>query len=219
MISFDNIKTIFLDYDGTLHNGMKIYAPAFRKAYSYLVDKGYAKPRKWSEDDISYWLGFNPKEMWQKFMPHINQEERQRCSKIISESMKASTLSGQAELYPDALEVLSYLKNKGYHLIFISNCKIYYKESHNSIFGLDRYFERLIASEEYDFRPKYEIIKAVIDEYPRDMVIIGDRHQDIEAGKRNHIYTIGCNYGYGYPQELEEADLVIENILELKNLF
>lgn len=219
MIHLENIKTIFFDYDGTLHNGMKIYAPAFRAAYSYLVDQGYAAPKKWSEEEISYWLGFNPQEMWQSFMPNIDEEERIKCSRIISEAMKASTRSGEAELYEGSLEVLSFLKNKGYHLIFISNCKIYYKEIHNKIFELDRYFEKLIASEEYNFIPKHEIIKIVKGEYPEEMVIIGDRLQDIEAGRKNHFYTIGCSYGFGEPGELDNADLVIDNILDLKTLF
>jgi len=33
----EGIKTIYFDYDGTLHNSNKIYAPAFRKAYDFLV--------------------------------------------------------------------------------------------------------------------------------------------------------------------------------------
>jgi len=219
LIHLENIKTIFFDYDGTLHNGMKIYAPAFRAAYSYLVDQRYAAPKKWSEEEISYWLGFSPPEMWQAFMPNVDEEERIKCSKIISQSMKSSTISGAAELYEGSLEVLSHLKNKGYHLIFISNCKIYYKEAHNKIFKLDRYFEKLIASEEYNYMSKAEIIDIVKQEYPEEMVIIGDRLQDIDAGRKNHFYTIGCSYGYGQLGEFDNADLIIDNIMELKALF
>ncbi|MGE5628055.1 MAG: HAD family hydrolase [Solirubrobacterales bacterium] len=219
MINFENVKTIFFDYDGTLHNGMKIYAPAFREAYAYLVEQGYAKPKDWSEAEISYWLGFNPKEMWENFMPNIEVEERRKCSKIISEKMGAATLEGKAELYDGSIEALSYLKAKGYHLIFISNCKIYYKESHCKIFNLDRYFERMIAAEEFDFIPKDEILKSILNDYPKDMVMVGDRFQDIECGRKNHIYTIGCSYGYGSPEELDQADLVIESITELKQFF
>ena len=36
---FKNIKNIVFDYDGTLHNSIKIYAPAFREAYNYLIDQ------------------------------------------------------------------------------------------------------------------------------------------------------------------------------------
>ena len=48
------------------------------------------------------------------------------------------------------------------------------------------------------------------------MIIIGDRFQDIDAGKKNDIYTIGCSYGFFLEEELDEADLIIKNISELK---
>jgi len=215
---FSNIKTIFFDYDGTLHNGIKIYAPAFRAAYSYLVENNYAAPKEWSDSDISYWLGFNPSEMWKTFMPKLNEDEQNKCSKIISDKMKALTIAGKPQLYSGALDVISYLKNKGYHLIFISNCKTYYKDCHKNLFKLDRYFEEIIASEDYDFIPKHEIIKIVKHKYPKDMVMIGDRLQDMEAGRKNEMYTIGCSYGFGPLDELEGSDLIIDNIVKLKTI-
>lgn len=216
MIQFNNIKTIFFDYDGTLHNSINIYAPAFRKAYDFLVKEGFADKREWSNDEISYWLGFNPQSMWKTFMPNLRDDIKEKCSSIISQEMKLLIEEGKPILYDGALETLKYLKDKGYHLVFISNCKVYYKEWHRKLFDLDRYFERLICSDEFDFIPKHEILKIIKDDYPKDMVIIGDRKQDIEAGKKNNIYTIGCSYGYAQDGELEEADLIIDSIRELE---
>jgi phosphoglycolate phosphatase len=122
-------------------------------------------------------------------------------------------------LYEGALETLEYLKDKGYHLVFISNCKTYYKEFHSRMFKLDRYFESLVCSDEYDFIPKYEILKAIKDKYPENMAIVGDRRQDIEAGMKNNIYTIGCTYGFALEKELDEADMLIDNIQELTKCF
>ncbi|KRQ87551.1 Phosphoglycolate phosphatase [Caloramator mitchellensis] len=216
MIPLNKIKTVFFDYDGTLHDSIKIYAPAFRSAYDFLVNEGLAKEREWSDKEISYWLGFTPQNMWKSFMPYLQDELKEKCSSIISEEMKMSISEGRPVLYDGAIEVLEYLKNKGYRLIFISNCKIYYKEAHKKLFNLDKYFERLICSEEFSFIQKHEILRIIKDEYPKDMVIIGDRYQDIEAGKKNGIYTIGCSYGYTQDGELKEADLIIDNIMELK---
>lgn len=218
MKPLNNIKTIFFDYDGTLHNSIKIYAPAFREAYSYLVENKYAAPKEWEDNDISYWLGFNPSDMWKTFMPELSLDVKNKCSKIISDKMKALIEAGMPELYPGALDVISYLKNKGYHLIFISNCKTYYKECHKNLFKLDRYFDEIIASQEYDFIPKHEIVRMVKHKYPKDMVMIGDRLQDMESGRKNGIYTLGCSYGFGTLEELDGADLIIDSILELKDL-
>lgn len=46
------IKNILFDYDDTLHNNLKIYILAFKKAYDYLVEKRYANHRVWQDDEI-----------------------------------------------------------------------------------------------------------------------------------------------------------------------
>jgi phosphoglycolate phosphatase len=216
MISLNDVKTIFIDYDGTLHNSIFIYAPAFLKAYDYLVMQGLAEKREWTNKEISYWLGFNPPDMWKTFLPDLNVDYREQCSNIIAKEMKLHILEGRAKWYQGALDTLEYLKNKGYHLIFLSNCKQYYLDCHLSLFALDRYFEALLCSEQFEFRPKDEIIRKVRDRYPEPMIVIGDRRQDIEAGKQNNMKTIGCSYGFSLEGELKEADILIDDIRELK---
>jgi phosphoglycolate phosphatase len=219
MIDFKDIKTIFFDYDGTLHDSMKIYGPAFKKAYSYLVENKFAEPKEWADEEISHWLGYNSQEMWEIFMPNLPREIRDKGREIIGNEMKSLIEAGRAVLYEGAIETLSYLKNKGYHLVFISNCRRYYRDSHGKLFGLHNYFDDMICSEEYDFIPKYEILAKVKDRYPEEMVIVGDRKHDIEAGRKNHIYTIGCKYGFASEGELDNVDIVINNIKELKKYF
>lgn len=216
-MQFNNIRTIFLDYDGCLHNSMKIYAPAFRKAYSYLVANGMAEERQWEDGEISFWLGYNSQDMWKAFMPGLGEEIRKECSRITGEEMERLIDAGRPQLYEGALEVLAYLKGKGYHLVFVSNCRTYYRDAHNRLFQLDRYFEELACSEEYGFIPKHEIVCSLKGRYPMDMVMVGDRLQDIEAGKVNGFYTIGCSYGFAREGELNEADVLIGSICELKN--
>lgn len=219
MIPFDAIKTIFFDYDGTLHNSIRLYAPGFKKAYTFLVDEGYAEARSWTDQEIGYWLGFNPQEMWEAFMPKLSHQLREKCSQIIGIEMQKQMQQIRPQLYEGAIDTLQYLKQQGYHLIFISNCKAYYKECHTQLFNLYKYFENMVCSDDYAFLPKYEILKAVKVNYPEAMVIIGDRKQDIEAGKKNDIFTIGCKYGFALEGELDSADLCINDIRELNQYF
>lgn len=214
----ENIKTVFFDYDGTIHESIKIYAPAFRKAYEYLVENQYIEERQWSEKEISYWLGFSSKDMWKQFMPGLDEGIRDRASEIIGKEMLQQLSRGKAILYDGAMDVLKYLKDKGYKLVFISNCGIYYKEMARKSFNLDEYFEEMVCSEEYSYIPKYEILSKIKDNFNEDMVIIGDRIQDIEAGIKNNIVTIGCKYGYGNDKELAKADYIIESIIDIKDL-
>jgi len=217
LIPFKDIKTLFFDYDGTLHDSLRLYAPGFRKVYDFLVEEGLANAKTWSDKEISYWLGFNPQDMWEDFMPGLSHSMREQCSEMIGQEMTRQMEEAKPLLYEGAVETLQYLKENSYHLVFISNCKTYYKECHTKLFGLDQYFESLVCSDEYEFIPKHEILKTIKHKYPEAMVIIGDRKQDIEAGKKNNIYTIGCTYGYALDEELDAADLLIDDIRELKN--
>ena len=77
----------------------------------------------------------------------------------------------------------------------------------------------MVCSEEHDFIPKYEILARIKDRYPSGMAIVGDRKHDLEAGRKNNIYTIGCKYGFASEDELDDADIIINDISDLKKYF
>jgi len=209
---------IIFDYDGTLHNSIKIYGPAFRQAYSYLVEKGYGEERSWKDEEISKWLGFSSKDMWNSFMPGLKEEEKHKCSAIIGTAMVKYINENKAELYPGALETLEWLRKKGFNLIFLSNCKIQYMKEHRRSFNLDKYFTGFYCTEEFDFLPKYKIFNYIKEKHLGDFMIIGDRYQDIQIAKVHNLYSIGCEYGYGSEEELRGADAIIADISELKEI-
>ena len=210
------IKTIIFDYDGTIHESIKVYAPAFREAYKYLVKNGFAKDKEWTDKEISVWLGYTSTDMWNEFMPELKGCEKENTSKIIGKTMIDIIRRGNAVLYDGAIDVLSYLKNKGYSLIILSNCKTEYLELHNKIFSLDKYFDELICTQKFNYKPKYEVFNYIKDKYPSDYVVIGDRYHDIEIKKHHDIKAIACTYGYGKTEEFEIADILISNIEEIK---
>lgn len=219
MADFSSVKTIIFDYDGTLHDSSIIYIPAFLKAYDYLVEEGQAKETSWSDEDITKWLGYSKKEMWQAFMPTLEAEYKEKASSIIGQTMQDKIANNEAELYSGALETLSYLKNKGYTLLFLSNCSIDYMERHADRFNLKDYFTDMYCTEMYDFKKsKKKIVQLIREEYKDDFLIVGDRFQDIEVAELENIYSIGCAYGYGKQSELEQSDVMIDDIEELKTV-
>ena len=218
-MDLSQIKTIVFDWDGTLHDSMKIYKKAFLKAYQYLVDHKYALKKDWKDEEIHTFLGKNPKEMWESFEPKLTKEVIDIVSPMISKSMEESILNNEAVLYPYALETLKYLKNKGYKLVYLSNSKTYYMNAMDKAFNLCEIFDMMLCSEMYSFISKKYILERVIQSLPKDIIVIGDRDLDIETGIYNQALTIGCSYGYGTSKELEKANLQIQDIKELMNLF
>ena len=217
-LKFEGIRTVILDYDGTIHDSTKNYIFAFKQAYEYLVAGGHAVPRDWQDAEITKWLGYSSKAMWENFMPDLDEEIRAHASKMIGQILFEKAQTGQAVLYPGALETLQALKEKGYRLVFLSNCSRAYMEAHRESFNLDRYFDGMYCTEDFDFIPKYEIFESIQAVFPGGYLIVGDRFQDIEVAEHHPVRTVGCRYGFGFPGELDSADMLIGDIRELNDL-
>lgn len=202
---------LIFDYDGTIHNSMKTYAPAFRSTMQWLAENGYAQPKTYTDDEISYWLGFNSNDMWQKFMPGLDADIRETARIRLGEDMARRVDNGEGELFAGAEEMLSKLKKEGHYLIFLSNCRVHYMERHRRVFALDRFFDSFYCCEEFGFIPKYEIFRKIAPEHTGEFIVIGDRFHDIETAVRNDLRSVGCGYGYGTPEELAAADIIVDS--------
>ncbi len=209
------MTNLLFDYDGTLHNSIKIYAPAFRTAYSYLVEHGFAAPKEFTDNEISYWLGFTADDMWNCFLPKLPVEEKLKGSTMIGNEMILLIHKGVAELYPQAENILLKLKALGYNMIFLSNCKRTYMEAHIVRFHLDRFFSAFYCSEDFGFIPKYQIFDIIKANCPGDYIVIGDRFHDMEMSEKHKLKSIGCLYGYGAPSELQGATFSIKNLSDI----
>ena len=214
-----NNVTLFFDYDGTIHESLGIYAPAFRLAQKHLIRLGLAPDTPYSDQEISRWLGCSTKEMWDSFLPDLPDGYKKQAGNLIGDEMLRLTRQGGAVLYPGAPDGLSVLKNSGFHLVFLSNCKHSYMEAHRDVFHLDRYFEAFYCIEDFPVITKTQLYEKVEKNHPGAHVIIGDRKHDMEIAKTFHLPSVGCFYGYGTEEELHMASCTIQAIDELIPLF
>ena len=213
------MTNLLFDYDGTLHNSIKIYGPAFRTAYTYLVDHGFAYFKEFTDLEISPWLGFTAADMWKCFLPTLPEEVKKKCSTMIGKEMISLINKGMAELYPQAENTLQKLKGLGYNLIFLSNCKHAYMEAHIKQFRLNHFFSGFYCSEDFGFIPKHIIFNTIKANYPGDFIVIGDRFQDMEISIMHNLKSVGCLYGYGASYELQHATYRIDKLSDLLPLF
>ncbi len=127
--------------------------------------------------------------------------------------------SGKGMLFEGAKETLAYLKQQGYRIGLESNCSMRYFDNVKSAFGLEEYLDISQCIGEKEGLDKISIISNFIKKLKsKKAVVVGDRYYDIESGKANKCVTVGCLYGYGKKEELEDADYLIEDIRELKTL-
>lgn len=213
-----DIKTVIFDYDGTLHNSAKIYVDAFRTIYARMVENGAAPDRTFTDNEITKWLGYSAKDMWNAFMPELSAEDQLYYSKEIGQQMCTKIKNKQAVLYDGALETLAYLKNRGYNVLYLSNCGHEFMMMHANAFHLEKYFDHMYCSGDYENRPKYEIFNTIKAAYPEAYLMVGDRFHDMEIAKYHKIYTAGCAYGFGTIQEIEHADVILNDIRDLQKI-
>lgn len=209
---------IILDYDGTLHNCLKIYAPAFRAVCAKLEGEGLIPHRDYTDQEIGSWLGLPTNEMWSKFAPDFSAEQKRSASEFVYHHMIDNINNGVAELYPHATEVLRKLKADGHSLFFLSNCQHKYMLAHSTAFNLRAYFDAMYCAEDFGWRTKADIFPEIAAAHEGDFIMVGDRHHDIEVATTHHIPTIGCAYGYGTADELAAADFIAHSVSDIPAL-
>lgn len=211
-------KTLLVfDYDGTIHNTMNIYEPAFKQAQKFLVEKNLIEAEEVPASRIAGWLGLNSKEMWDDYKPELPTEYKELGSKIVGDSMVEAVASHKAVWYEGAAKALDILKQQGYKMVILSNCKTSYRDIHWREFDMGRWFDKFYACQAYDFAPKIDIIKIVLEEYneAEKVIVIGDRDKDMECAKAVNASFIACMYGFARPGELSGADAYIDDISKL----
>ncbi|MDY6087543.1 MAG: HAD family hydrolase [Succiniclasticum sp.] len=206
---------IVFDYDGTLFNSIDVFAPVFRKAYYDATLKGLFPKRTWTDEKISRWMGHNSLTMRKEIAAHLSDTQWEEFTTGIKIAAAEMADWSKGRFFPGVVEVLRTFKERGYRLFILSNCSNEYICIQRNLFDLDRYFTAYFCSGDYGWAPKKDILKLIKKEYSGQFIMVGDRLQDMEAANAQHILAIGCAYGYGDKDELNNADILIYQPMEL----
>ncbi|MBS6749509.1 MAG: HAD family hydrolase [Firmicutes bacterium] len=208
------MPNLLFDYDGTLHDSMKIYAPSVQLAWDRLAAKGLTEPRTLSEEELRPCIGMTPDEMWGYFAMNIGEEEKRECTKLVGDNMLELVRRGEAKLYDGVPEALAELRRRGFHLVLLSNCPVSYLEAHTEQFHLEQYFEGLYCAEEFGYRPKYEIFERLRGHYPGPFAVVGDRRHDMEAAQRGGV-PLRAGRGNRFAERRKRVDDPAQNIAHI----
>lgn len=91
-------------------------------------------------------------------------------------------------------------------------------------YGLAPFFDVIGGGDDLETRgDKASVIRYVLETAkadPRDVVMVGDRHHDVDGATANGIPCVGVLYGYGDRAELEKAGAVqiAETVAALQNV-
>lgn len=209
-----NIKSIIFDFDGTLHNTIKVYYPAFSEGVKILKDNGYAKDFELTEYNVKRFLGERPNFAYELLAPGADHDFKKKVMTLVGQKMDENIKNRVGNLYDGTEEVLEKL-SKSYDLYILSNCRESYLDQALDIYGIKKYFKKYYAAETFDFIPKDKIIKQERKNIREEIIFVGDRHHDMEAARKNNLRSIFCTYGFGPEEEGKDATYKIDSIKEI----
>lgn len=204
-----NRNIAIFDLDGTLHYTEKALVPAIRMA---MTDLGFppAPP-----EDINSLYG-EPLEVFCRKLLNDNGDNCRAFRDGIRRHQK-NTLPESGELYPGILKMLQEVSSLGFILAICSNAGMDYIELVTGSLSIRRMFSMLQGRD--GSASKTERVKEIIRITGSKLaVMVGDRYHDIEAAFENGIPAIGCAYGYGGPDEMENADFVVKSPSEIAGI-
>ena len=204
---------VLFDFDGTLMDTEQAIIQSYRELFRrYRSEEEFTK-----EKQISV-LGPSLYDMITSFFPDEDVEVLQKEYR----AYQNEHLKELIQPMPNAIELLEWLKKKGYVVGIVTARRKDSLEHILELFNMKEYFDVLIGY--YDVqkqKPDPEgILKAIGDTQYEEVYYVGDSAGDILAGKNANVKTIA----YLWMEERKEvlrnsdADYYIEDLLEVRDI-
>jgi phosphoglycolate phosphatase len=196
------LSNIFFDLDGTLTDSKE----GIIKCIDYALEKlGYPVPKGFNINDC---LGPPLRVSFRRLLNSNDETLIERAVAIYRERFSAIGLF-ENKVYPGIPELLSALNEKSLKLYVVTSKPKIFAGRIMEHFQLAHRFDAIYGTElNGRFDNKADLIEFILQNRKlraEETVMIGDKREDIVAGKANLTRTIGVTYGYGSLQEITEA--------------
>jgi phosphoglycolate phosphatase len=209
------VKLVIFDLDGTLVDSLSDLTTA-----TNLMLAAFDRPQL-AEAEVRQLVGQGARRLVERALAGAPVEEVERGLSLFLEA-NAAHIADRTRLYPGARETLDRLLERGMSLAIISNKNAALCCQLLEALEVDEYFDEVLGADSVaERKPSPVPILHLLDRVglaPPDAVMVGDSVNDIAAGKGAGVVTVGCDYGYGGPAELAEANFRIATLPELLSL-
>ncbi|RIW28548.1 HAD family hydrolase [Bacillus salacetis] len=208
--------SIIFDMDGTLFQTDKILELSLEDTFNYLRSQN-----KWDAvtpiDQYREIMGVPLPVVWEALLPNHSLEVRKQVDSYFLKRLIGNIRSGKGALYPNAVEVLKFLKNNNFDIFIASNGLAEYLKAIVSQYGLDEWVTETFSIEQIETLDKAGLVNRILEKYAvTNAAVVGDRLSDFNAARENGLISIGCSFDFARPDELARADIVIRDLMELK---
>jgi phosphoglycolate phosphatase-like HAD superfamily hydrolase len=212
-------SAMIFDMDGTLFQTETLVIPAYEKAFERLREEGLYEGDMPPPGIILGSLGMLLEDIWKRVLPDANEQARARMDTLLLEEQLTMLQAEVGKLYPGVAETLAVLRERGIRLFVASNGLEAYVKGVAEHLGISSLFDGLYSAGEYQTQSKVQLVRLLLDHHGVESAwMVGDRSSDVEAGKENGLFVVGCDYaafGVSTAEELQGADVRIEAFGEL----
>lgn len=213
-------EAMIFDLDGTLFQTETLLGPVHRRLFAQLHAEGLYSEEAPPIDRLLGSLGMLLSDIWKQVMPDGSPEAHDRANELMLRYELEEIAAGVGQLYPGVADTLTELHRRGIRLFIASNGLEDYVKGVPDARGIGELFEAKYSAGEYATASKVELVRRLLDAYDvKSAWMIGDRSSDVEAGKKNGLFVVGCDYaGFRRDGELDGSDAIIGAFPELLQL-
>jgi phosphoglycolate phosphatase len=207
-----SVRTVLLDLDGTLVDSATTIVEHLAAA---IADVGFPVP-----DSTQLRRLVGPP--FETALPELGLTQEQTAAAIVAyRSTYDAVAATVTPVYPGIPALLERLREDGMRLATATSKPEELARKIVAGTGLASYLDLVGGADHVSGRVgKAAVVGSVLERLhlnpTRDaVVLVGDRHHDVEGGAAHRVPTIGVTWGYADPGELAGARLVVEDIDEL----
>ncbi len=209
---------VIFDMDGTLFQTNKILELSLEDTFNYL-----RKQNKWDTvtpiNTYREIMGAPLPIVWETLLPNHSLDVRKETDTYFLHSLIENIQYGKGALYSNAKETFEFLKENDYEIYIASNGLIKYLKAIVNYYHLDDWVTETFSIEQINTLNKSDLVQFIIKNYKiTNGAVVGDRLSDILAAKNNGLLSIGCNFDFAREDELDQADFVIDDLLQITSI-
>ena len=216
---------IVFDLDGTLVDSRVAIIDAVRAGvHEAVAEAGLPQPPM-DDATLRAALGKPAREYFLAILPDTLGHLAERVKEAATRHEVEALAAGRGRLYDGVLAALDALRAAGIDLAVVSNAQAPYFRAALEHTGL---LERVSHAECHEEMPvdsprpfKLTLLKRAIERLevdPARVLMVGDRAEDIEAGRAAGCATLGIPFGFGSLEELSSADHELRHFDELGSI-
>ena len=202
-----SMKLIIFDLDGTLADSL----PDLADATNFMLAQ--CNRGKLDPEQVRKLIGQGARRLVERALEGAGEEEVEEGLKVFL-AYNDRHIADRTRLYPGVPETLQRLSATGCQLAVVSNKNEALCRKLLRLFRIDHYFAAVLGADSLPFRkPSPEPLLKLLRDFsvtPGEAVMVGDSINDIAAGKGAAVATVGCAFGYGDPDELRDADYLVD---------